>query len=630
MRFESLIGRDKASLVLLHPTSLPDPQGRTYGIGEIGSAAADFLQRLLESDTLAWQVLPLGHIGYGDSPYQTFSRFAGNPLLISIEYLLRDGDLSEDEHDAYCDKALSLDRTRVDYGWIFENKLGAGPEATGAILRKAFQRFSGRTATDKRVRAFYAFRERHRQLDGRGWLADYADFMAIKENYDLRPWHDWPDKFCNIEHYRSNRHDILHEHPGIDDSITFYEYLQFVFFQQWDELRAKAAKLQRKIIGDMPWYVGYDSADVWANPDVFELDEEGNRKALAGVPPDAFSDTGQLWGNPLYNWGSPETIRWWAESLGQVLSRVDILRLDHFRAVDTYWSVPCEWVEEHDNAMGGHWEKGPGEELLEAVRVELERADLITGDEPLPIIAEDLGNFDPIYASPEAYPEDIEDKNRFEVAESFAERIRSGDDTLGEALNTETGEYDTRKGVDELLEKFALPWMGVLQFAFQGADKYLPDRMPRLSVTYTGTHDNDTTAGWYCEQRAAEEKERQKEKEEEKEKKQNETTEDKAPLHERICEALYGESCDDPPEEAEAIAHEMIRLALHSDSVLAGCPMQDLLQLDSEARMNKPGDNDHQWWAWRMEPEQASNFDLWEQLSEWNRKAERLAKVPEV
>ncbi|MFW6303898.1 MAG: 4-alpha-glucanotransferase [Candidatus Sumerlaeota bacterium] len=624
MKFESLLGRDKACLVLLHPTSLPDPQGRTYGIGEIGSAAADFLEQLLESDTLAWQVLPLGHTGYGDSPYQTFSRFAGNPLLISIEYLLRDGDLSREEHDAYCEKALAQDRSRVDYGWIFENKLGAGPDAKDAILRQAFKRFCGRTATDQRVRSFYGFREGHRQFDGRGWLADYADFMAIKENCDLRPWHEWPDKFRNIEHYRSNRQDILQEHPAIDDSITFYEYLQFVFFQQWDELREKAAKLERLIIGDMPWYVGYDSADVWANPEVFGLDDEGSRKAMAGVPPDAFSDTGQLWGNPLYNWDSPETIRWWAESLSRVLSRVDILRLDHFRAVDTYWAVPCDWVKEHNNAMGGHWEKGPGEELLEAIRVELERADLIGDDQPLPIIAEDLGNFDPIYASPDAYPEDIEEKNRFKVASDFAERIRSGDETLGRALNTETGEYDTRKGVDELLDKFALPWMGVLHFAFQGADKYLPDRMPRLSVTYTGTHDNDTTIGWYREQRALEEKER-KEKEA-----NSEPREDEKPLHQRICAELEGDDCDDAPEDAETVAREMIKLALHSDSVLAGCPMQDLLGLGSEARMNKPGDNEHQWWAWRMQPEEANRFELWVRLSEWNQKAERLANAPEV
>ncbi len=647
MGFESLLGREKAGLVLLHPTSLPDPEGRSYGIGELGSSAKVFIEHLQATDTLVWQVLPLGHTGFKDSPYQTFSRLAGSPLMISVEYLHRDGDLCDEEHQAYCEAASGLDPSRVDYGWIFENKLGSGPNAEDAVLRRAFKRFCQRDAMDSRVRDFYAFVATHRRLDGRGWLADYSDYMGIKENHALKSWNEWPDEFRDIEHWRHHREDLLREYPEIENAIAYYEYLQFVFYSQWNELREKLRECGRMVVGDMPWYVGYDSADVWANRAVFQLDDAGARKAVAGVPPDAFSETGQLWGNPLYDWNEPMTMAWWAESVGQILSNVDILRLDHFRAIDTYWSIPWEWVEENQNALGGHWEKTPARELLEAIKSELERSDIIAPDQPLPIIAEDLGNLDPIYADREKYPETVEDKNRFEVDAAFAEWIESGDESLGDALNRETGEYNARQAIDILLEDYGLPWMGVLQFAFQGADKYMPDQMPRESVTYTGTHDNDTTVGWFYEQSALEaeehkrreaEREEQKRHEAEREKDDCENNgqhnhqeeEKKPPLHERIHRALRGDNAGDTPEDAGEIAREMVEIAMRTDSVLAGCPMQDLLALGGEARMNKPGDNEGQWWAWRMTREQAWDKLHWEKLIEWNRVGERLAKHFEI
>ena len=635
MGFETLLGRDKGSLILLHPTSLPDPEGRSYGIGELGSAAENFIEHLQATDTLIWQVLPLGHTGYKDSPYQTFSRLAGNPLMISVEYLHRDGDLSDEEHEAFCRSASELDASKVDYGWIFENKLGGGPGAEDAVLRRSFKRFCSRDAMDRRVQDFDAFVSEHRRLDGRGWLADYADYMGIKENHELLAWNEWPDAFRDVEHWRHHREDLLREDPEIETSIMYFEYLQFAFFCQWNELRDKMREAGRLIVGDMPWYVGYDSADVWANRTVFQLDDGGRRKAVAGVPPDAFSETGQLWGNPLYDWSEPMTMRWWADSVGQVLSNVDILRLDHFRAIDTYWSIPTEWVEEHENALGGHWEKAPGKDLLDAVQRELEQSGIIEEDQPLPIIAEDLGNLDPIYASLEQYPEHIVEQNRFEVAPDFAEAIESGEESLGEALDRESGEYDARKAIDILMEQYGLPWMGVLHFAFQGAEKYMPEQMPRESVTYTGTHDNDTTVGWYIEQCSVEAEEREQRETERQERGddkegENKHEEEDQPLHERIYHALRGDKEGEAPQDASVVTREMVELALRTRSVLAGCPMQDLLGLGSEARMNKPGDNAGQWWAWRMTREQAWAKAHWERLTDWNREAERLANLSEI
>jgi 4-alpha-glucanotransferase len=402
----------RASGILLHPTSLPSP----YGVGDLGPSAYQFADFLRATGQSLWQVLPLGPTGYGDSPYQCFSAFAGNPLLISLDALVADGwllatDLVDAPH---------FPADRVDYGSVIEYKF--------TKLKHAYENFFANA--DEAARADYLdFVQR-----AAGWLEDYALYRAIKDEHGGAEWTRW-------EPYLRDREDnALHffkeNHARAVGAHRFYQYL---FFKQWIELAAYANEQGVKIIGDIPIFVAHDSADVWAHRALFYLDETGQPTKIAGVPPDYFSETGQLWGNPLYRWDlmKRDGFAWWIERIRATLALVDIVRLDHFRGFESYWAVPAD----ETTAVNGEWEAGPGAALFNAINEAL-------GD--LPIIAEDLGVITP--------------------------------------------------EVTQLRDEFAFPGMCILQFAFgtdPQADEFKPYHFKPNSVVYTGTHDNDTAIGWF-------------------------------------------------------------------------------------------------------------------------------------
>lgn len=401
----------RASGILLHPTSLPSP----YGIGDLGPHAHGWIHFLSETGTGLWQVLPLGPTGYGDSPYQCFSAFAGNPYLISPDFLLQDGLLSGDDLDEIPD----FPKEKVDYGRVIPWKLD--------LLNRAFQQFQNESFLDlQRALAQFQQREQH-------WLEDFCIFMAIKESQGGKPWVEWPeplrdrvpealDQFKEQYQYQVNRQT----------------FMQFLFHRQWNQLREHADQKAIKIIGDLPIFVAHDSADVWVHREIFFLDSSGQPTQVAGVPPDYFSETGQLWGNPLYRWEvlRSQGYRWWLDRLKAVLSQVDIIRLDHFRGFAGYWAIPAG----EKTAVNGHWQDGPGSDFFHTVKKQL-------GE--LPLIAEDLGEI---------------------TADVIA-----------------------------LREQFHLPGMKVLVFAFDsGPDNdFLPHHYTEDFAVYTGTHDNDTAVGWF-------------------------------------------------------------------------------------------------------------------------------------
>jgi len=400
---------DRASGILLHPTSLPGP----YGIGELGPSAYHWVDWLAASGCKLWQVLPLGPTGYGDSPYQCFSAFAGNPYLISTDSLLELGLLEQ----ADLTNMPAWDSRRVDFGEMYHWK--------PALLEKAFSRFS---ADPPPVRAeFDSFR-----LEQANWLDDFALFMAIKEAHGGGPWGDWPSAL------RLREPTALQEaRTSLADEVLRFAFYQFLFFRQWSALKAYANQHNIKIIGDIPLFVAYDSADAWAHPDLFYFDEAGQPTVVAGVPPDYFSPTGQLWGNPLYRWEVHKAggYRWWLERIRATLKLVDIVRIDHFRGFAGYWEIPAG----NTTAEAGRWVPGPGADFFNVVQENLGS---------LPILAEDLGFITP--------------------------------------------------DVIALRDQFGLPGMKILQFAFTGPDNpFLPHSYPRNCVVYTGTHDNDTSRGWH-------------------------------------------------------------------------------------------------------------------------------------
>ncbi len=402
---------ERAGGVLLHPTSLPGD----FGIGDLGPAARTWLDFLAGSGCGLWQVLPLGPTGFGDSPYQCFSAFAGNPYLISPEMLAAEGLLQSDD----LAELPGFRAERVDYGTVIPWKLD--------LLRNAYRRF--RSGSFPGLEAeFEAFCSEHA-----GWLHDFALFMAIKEDQVGAPWVAWPAPLRRREAAALKAARRQHA-----ESIERHSFQQFLFFRQWQGLHARAAELGIRIIGDIPIFVAHDSADVWARPDLYDLNEEGQPNAVAGVPPDYFSPTGQLWGNPLYRWErhAAEGYRWWLERLRVTLQLVDIVRLDHFRGFAGYWAIPAG----APTAETGRWQAGPGASFFEAARCYL-------GD--LPIIAEDLGEITP--------------------------------------------------DVVALREQFGLPGMKVLVFAFSSGpeNEFLPHNYPPNCVVYTGTHDNDTVMGWF-------------------------------------------------------------------------------------------------------------------------------------
>lgn len=384
----------RTSGILLHITSLPSP----FGIGTLGKAAYDFADFLESACQKNWQILPVGHTGYGNSPYQAFSAFAGNPYMIDLDFLRRDGLLCPDEFERI---DWGNDVRCVDYGKIFRNRIG--------VLKKVVPRF-GKTKEYEQFCTENAF-----------WLDDYASFMALKEENNGRPLRGWKKPLPKPD----------------EDKCDFYKIIQFLFYSQWYALKKYVNSKGIEIIGDLPIYVAHDSADVMGNPELFELDSHGNPVNVAGVPPDGFSEEGQLWGNPVFDWDymRRDGYRWWIKRISHSLQMFDKVRIDHFRGFSSYYSVPAG----SPNAVNGFWRDGPSAELFEAVRSEIGSPD---------IIAEDLGFVD--------------------------------------------------DGVRDLMAKTGFPGMKILQFAFDSREDsdYLPHNYGRNCVVYIGTHDNDTLAGW--------------------------------------------------------------------------------------------------------------------------------------
>lgn len=398
--------------ILMHISSLPSD----YGIGSLGAEAYKFVDFLKNAGQSYWQVLPVCPTSFGDSPYQSNSAFAGNPYFIDLDILCEEGLLTKHEIANYF---FGGDDTTIDYKRLFDNRYPA--------LRKAFSRF-------ERTDEYYLFVE-----ENRFWLADYALFMAIKEHNHYRCWLYWDEdiRMCRPE-------AMAHYREMLARSVDFYMFVQYEFYKQWGELKSYANKNGVKIIGDMPIYVALDSAEVWHTPEFFELDENKLPRRVAGCPPDDFSEKGQLWGNPLYNWDFMRSrgYDWWIKRIRMSFKLYDKVRIDHFRGFEAYYAIPYE----REDAVVGEWEKGPGYPLFEAVKNELGDVD---------IIAEDLG-------------------------------------------------YLT-EDVHKLLAQCGYPGMKVLQFAFDpyGDNMYLPHNYQPNCVAYTGTHDNDTIVGWYSQTKGA-------------------------------------------------------------------------------------------------------------------------------
>jgi len=473
---------ERSSGLLLHLTSLPGP----HGIGDLGHEAYRFVDFLAEAEQRLWQILPLGPTGYGNSPYAARSAFAGNSLLVSLD-LLRDEGLID---DADLLPTPEFPQDRVDFAAVERFKMEA--------LGRAAERF-GADASPARRAAFDAFKHQNAR-----WLHDFALFMALQGSHG-GAWQTWGEGLAR------RKPDALAEARGmLAASVDVHAFAQFAFAEQWSALRSYAAERGVRIVGDIPIFVALDSADVWAQPELFLLDDRGFPTVVAGVPPDYFSATGQRWGNPLYRWDAIAATgyTWWINRFRAMLRLVDIIRIDHFRGFQGHWEIPAE----HPTAEHGRWVSGPGRDLFQAARRAL-------GD--LPIIVEDLGVITP--------------------------------------------------DVVALREELGYPGMKVLQFAFGSgpSNPFLPHNFERNAVVYTGTHDNDTTVGWF---RTAPETERH-----------------------YALEYLCGDG--------ESVAWDMIRVALASVADTAIAPVQDVLSLGPEARMNFPGTAEGNW-SWRLGPGQ--------------------------
>lgn len=484
----------RSSGVLLHLTSLP---GR-FGIGDFGASAFEFADFLADAGQKLWQVLPLNPTGYGDSPYQCFSAFAGNPLLVSLDRLADQGLLQASD----LARIPSFPDHEVDYGAVINYKM--------PVLRRAAQVFFADASRSDRA-AFERFCE-----NARSWLDDYALFMAAKDEHQGRVWSSWEPVL------RSRDPKALYDwSKRLAPELQAFKYWQFVFFQQWERLKAYCQERSIRFMGDIPIYVAHDSADVWAHPDLFYLDEHGSPSVVSGVPPDYFSATGQLWGNPIYRWNvlAASGYKWWIDRFRASLALFDMVRLDHFRGFEAYWEVPGG----EPTAMNGKWVKGPGEDFLTALQ------NAFGG---LPIVAENLGVITP--------------------------------------------------PVDKLRTQFGLPGMSLLQFAF-GNDPQGPSFRPhnynRDLVAYTGGHDNDTTVGWWNSSAG---------------KDSTRTPEDVRQEH--ALARAYLNFQDDTE-----INWVLIRAVLSSVADIAIVPLQDVLGLGTEARMNLPGRVSGNW-KWRYRP----------------------------
>ncbi|MGH7772678.1 MAG: 4-alpha-glucanotransferase [Candidatus Binatia bacterium] len=477
----------RGSGVMLHITSLPSP----YGIGDLGPWAYRFADFLAETRQRYWQILPLNptSCAYGSSSYHSYSAFAGNPLLISPELLLREGMLTQED----LDEVPSFRNKRVDYPAVTEHK--------ARLLDKAYQRYQGRLTLDHEFERFCG--------ENTEWLEDYALFLALKAHFNGVIWRDWPGEL------RDRREEAIGEWKmKLREQIVREQFFQYLFFKQWSALRQYCDGKNTLIIGDLPIYVSYDSADVWANPKIFKLDGEKRPTAVAGVPPDYFSSTGQLWGNPVYRWDVLRATRyaWWLRRIQQNANCFRCLRLDHFRGFVSYWEVPASEA----TAMNGRWIRAPAEDFF---------ATLVEQFPGLSILAEDLGLITP--------------------------------------------------DVDEVVRYFGFPGMKVLLFAF-GDDlathPYKPHNYNENCVAYTGTHDTNTVQGWFRSEAGPEGRKR-----------------------------LFRYIGREVPQ--KEVHWEMIRLAFMSVADTAIIPMQDLLGLGEEARMNRPSTAEGNW-EWRFLPEQ--------------------------
>lgn len=408
---ETIFPFKRAGGILLHPTSLPGD----FGIGDFGNESLKFIDFLKENKFRVWQILPLGPTGYGNSPYQCFSAFAGNPYLISIDKVIQDYKLTEK-----VDRNLDFDATKVNYEKVISFKM--------AFLKKFFTNYFKKLSF-KDNKDYLIFKDLNKD-----WLDEYALFMSIKSLFDQKSWTEWP------ENYKLRKSDAINSFREEHESdIEFHKFIQFLFFSQWKTIKDYANEKGITIIGDIPIYVALDSADVWSNQHLFYI-ENGIPIVVAGVPPDFFSKTGQLWGNPIYKWSlmKKNGFKWWIKRISQTLTLVDIIRLDHFRGFEAYWEVPGS----DTTAENGKWIKAPGKELFTVLSKKFS---------PLPLIAEDLG-----------------------------------------VITTE---------VNELREKFSFPGMKILQMAFGDhkfvETRFLPHNIERNSVMYTGTHDNDPISAWW-------------------------------------------------------------------------------------------------------------------------------------
>lgn len=470
----------RAAGILLHPTSLPGK----FAIGELGSDAYYFIDFLSHSGQTLWQVFPLGPTGYGDSPYQCFSAFAGNPMLISIEFLIKDGLLTDED----CKELTIFDKHKIDFGSVIKIK--------NECLQRAFNNYESKLKNDREFKSYCTHNDY--------WLNDFALFMAVKNYHGGVCWTDWSEDIAfridgAIEKWTKK----------LEREINYQKFLQFKFNEQWQKIKNYAHEKGIKIIGDLPIFIAYDSADLWANKKLFTVDSKGRLESVAGVPPDYFSPTGQLWGNPLYRWNEMEKddFSWWRKRFSKLYELVDIVRIDHFRGFEAYWEIPGTAL----TAQTGKWVKAPGHKLFKSIKKHL-------GD--VPIIAEDLGVI-------------------------------------------------TRE-VEELRDAFNFPGIKILQFAFgdAGEKKFLPHNFIPNCVVHTGSHDNDTTQGFFEKEKVL-----------------------KSGIYEAAKEYLGCEGDD--------ICFQLIRAAYASVANIVVIPMQDVLNLDSSARMNFPGKLGGNW-TWRF------------------------------
>ena len=472
----------RSSGILLPVSSLPSK----YGIGCFSAEAYEFVDQLARAGQKYWQILPLGPTGYGDSPYQSFSTFAGNPYFIDLEAFVKEGYLDKSDCED-CD--WGTNESYVDYEKIYNSRF--------RLLRKAFENYD--CETDQEYRKFVK--------ENAAWLEDYSLYMAIKDSLNGISWIEWPTELKNRE-----KAALAEEREKLAKEVGFYCFQQFCFFKQWTALKAYANAKGVEMIGDIPIYVAFDSADAWAQPELFQFDKENIPIGVAGCPPDAFSATGQLWGNPLYDWEYHKKTgyAWWTRRMANCMKLYDVVRIDHFRGFDEYFSIPYG----AENAIGGHWEKGPGIDLFRKVEQALGWKQ---------VIAEDLG-------------------------------------------------YVT-DSVRQLVHDSGFPGMKVLEFAFDSRDSgcandYLPHNYPENSVAYTGTHDNETIAGWWKSIMAKERK----------------------LARDYLCDNYT------PDKELHKC---FISLVMRSSAKLCVIPMQDYMGLDNSCRMNQPstvGKN----WKWRI------------------------------